>query len=261
MSILAGICLFLFGCKQQSDTSEFKVVSLSPAMTEIIFALNAQNHLVGVTTYCTYPEEAQSITKVGDFSNPSLERIVGLKPDLVIVTTPEQNRIKQQLEQLDIQTLASEPRTVQDVYTEILEIGGQLHATEKAESIVQNMKTIIKPVEGSKKRVYIELSPRPLVTIGNTTFLNELVELAGGANIFAEHEKAYPVVAQETVIQRDPEIIIILHPEPFGTRVGWQNIAAVQNSQVFTNLDQDHLMRPGPRLVYGYKALLDILHD
>jgi iron complex transport system substrate-binding protein len=261
LSALVCMCLFLSGCKQQINASRFKIVSLSPATTEIIFALNAQDHLVGVTTYCTYPEETRTITQVGDFSNPSLERIVGLKPDLVIVTTPEQNRIKQQLEQLHIHTYTSEPRTMKDVYTDILEIGKQLNATEKAESIVQYMNTIIKPVEGPKKRVYVELSPRPLVTIGNATFLNELIDLAGGKNIFSDHDKAYPVVSPEAVILRDPEIIIVLHPQNFGERIGWNNVYAVRNGRIFTDLDQDHLMRPGPRLVFGFRALCNVIND
>jgi iron complex transport system substrate-binding protein len=260
--ILSVACLFVIpACRSQTPARAPNVVSLSPAITEIIFALKEQDHLVGVTTYCTYPEQAQSITKVGDFSNPSLERIVGLKPDLVIVNTPEQKRIKHQLEQLHIQTFASEPRTMQDVYTEILEIGEHLHATEKAESIVQHMKTVIQPVKRSERRVYVELSPRPLVTIGSTTFLNELIAMAGGRNVFDDRDNPYPVVAQEVVIQRDPEIIIILHPESFGNRVGWSNVSAVQNNRIYHDLNQDHLMRPGPRLVLGYSALVDVIND
>jgi len=237
------------------------VVSLSPAMTEILFALNTQDKLVGVTTFCTYPEDARSIAKVGDFSNPSLERIVGLKPDLVIVNTPEQQRIQQQLKQLGINVFESSPHTMQDIFDEIIDIGTRMNAAEVAESIVTYMKEAIKPVEGTKKCVYIELSSRPLITIGSTTFLNELLELAGGTNIFNDHSQSYPVVTQETVIERDPEIIIILHPEPFGDRIGWSNIKAVKTGRIFSDITQDHLMRPGPRLVLGFRELEKAIHD
>jgi iron complex transport system substrate-binding protein len=262
MILFAGTCLlFLSHCRPQAITPGYKVVSLSPAMTEVIFALNAQEKLVGVTTYCTYPEQAQSITKIGDFSNPSLERIIGLKPDLVIVNTPEQQRLKRQLEQLNITIFESSPQSLQDIYDEIRAIGAKLNATHTAESIVTYMKESIIPSGTIKKRVYVELSPRPLITIGSTTFLDELLDMAGGENIFSDHAKPYPVVTQEAVIERDPQIIILLHPEPFGTRVGWNNVSAVKNGTIFTELNQDHLMRPGPRLVEGFRALTNALHD
>jgi iron complex transport system substrate-binding protein len=150
---------------------------------------------------------------------------------------------------------------MQDIYDEILDIGTKLDAAEAAESIIIHMKATIRPSGGAKKRVYVELSSRPLITIGNATFLNELLDIAGGTNIFNDHTKPYPVVTQEAVIERDPQIIILLHPEPFGNRLGWSKITAVRNDKIFSELNQDHLMRPGPRLVLGFKTLVNTIYD
>lgn len=265
-------------CEKPVSHTGFKIVSLSPAMTEIIFTLGAAQHLVGVTTFCNYPEQAKSIYKIGDFSNPSLERIVGLKPDLVIVNLPEQMRIKRQLEKLNINIFISSPGTLEDIYSEIIEIGSILKKERAADSLVNYMKMHIsrgdkpvlpvpKHIEGnavegsSKKRVYIELSPKPLVTVGAPSFLNELLEMAGAENIFADLGKDYPVVPQEEVIKRNPDIIIVLHPVSIKDRMGWQMVAAIKNNRVYTSLNQDHLMRPGPRLVIGFEQLKRIMDE
>ena len=265
-------------CEKPVSHTGFKIVSLSPAMTEIVFTLGAAQDLVGVTTFCNYPEQAKKIYKIGDFSNPSLERIVGLKPDLVIVNLPEQMRIKRQLEKLNINIFISSPRTLDDIYNEIIEIGRILKKEQAADSLVNYMKMhisrVYKPVlpvpkyiegnavEGSsKKRIYIELSPKPLVTVGAPSFLNELLEMAGAENIFADLVKDYPVVPQEEVIKRNPDIIIVLHPEKITDRLGWRKITAIKNNAVYTTLNQDHLMRPGPRLVIGFKELKEIIDE
>lgn len=265
-------------CEKPVSHTGFKIVSLSPAMTEIVFTLGAAQDLVGVTTFCDYPEQAKYIYKIGDFSNPSLERIVGRKPDLVIVNLPEQMRIKRQLEKLNINIFVSSPRTLEDIYDEIIKIGRILKKEQAADSLVNYMKMRIsrvdKPVlpvpkyiegnavEGSsKKRVYIELAPRPLVTIGAPSFLNELLAMAGAENIFADLGKDYPVVPQEEVIKRNPDVIIVLHPEKITDRLGWRKITAIKNNAVYTTLNQDHLMRPGPRLVIGFKELKEIIDE
>lgn len=231
-------------------------------MTENIFALGAAQDLVGVTTFCDYPEEAKKIYKIGDFSNPSLERIVSLKPDLVIVNLPEQMRIKKELEKLKINIFISSPRTLDDIYDEIIEIGRIVKKQQAADSLVNYMKMHISTVDrSSKKRVYIELSPKPLVTIGAPSFLNELLEMAGGKNIFADLGKDYPVVPQEEVIKRNPDVIIVLHPEDIRDRLGWRTITAISNNKVYTTLNQDHLMRPGPRLIIGFEQLKRIMDE
>lgn len=224
-------------------------------MTEVIYALGAQDDLAGVTAYSDYPDAARKIPLVGDFSNPSLERIVGLKPDLVIVNLPEQKRIKDQLEAYKIPVYVTEPESLADIYRDIAYLGGRIGRQRAADSLVSYMRKLIRPNGRPPKSVYIELSPRPLITVGRNNFLNEIVEMAGGKNIFGDLQRPYPVVNQEEVIKRDPEIIIVLHPAGIEDRIGWRKIRAVRNERVYPDLNQDQLLRPGPRLVLGFQAL------
>lgn len=249
-------------CDKPSVKPGFKIVSISPAMTEILFAVGAGNDIVGVTTFCNYPEAAKKIYKIGDFSNPSIERIVGLKPDIVIVNLPEQMRIKKQLEKLGVTIFVSSPKSLNDIYKEIAGIGKIVKKERVADSLIHYMKMNIGPSEHKRKKgVYIELSPRPLVTIGAHSFLNEMLEMAGGKNIFSDLNKDYPVVSQEEVIKRNPEIIILLHPGNITDRLAWKKIAAIKKDKVYTNLNQDHILRPGPRLVEGFKELQRIIRE
>ncbi len=254
--------IFLLACERTTHSEGMRVVSLSPAMTEIIFALHAEDALVGVTTFCDFPERAQQKSTVGDFSNPSIERIIALKPSLVIINLPEQSRIQKQLEQLNIPVFTSSPTSLRVLYTEVTEFGRLLNRHAEAESLVRYMQTNIRPhTTGAATMVYIELSPRPLVTIGGQSYLNEMLEMAGGMNIFSDLAKPYPVVGQEAIIKRNPEIIIVLHPGRIADRLGWQRITAVRNNRIYTDLDEDLLMRPGPRLVDGFRALVKCIHE
>jgi iron complex transport system substrate-binding protein len=231
-------------------------------MTEMLFILGAGDRIVGVTTFCDFPEQAKQITKVGDFSYPSVECIVALKPDLVIVNLPEQKRIQRDLEKLGINIFVSSPKSLMDVYNELSAIGNKLGAGQRADSLIHYMKHNLQSLtQENAKRVFVEISPRPIITIGAATFLSDLIERAGGTNIFSDLDKDYPVVNQEAVITRNPEIIIVLHPEDISGRMGWQKISAIKNNRIYTDLNPDHLMRPGPRLVNGYRQLKRIIND
>lgn len=231
-------------------------------MTEILFGLGAEDKIVGVTTFCNFPAQAKTITKVGDFSHPSLERIVALKPDLVIVNLPEQGRIKKELDKLKLETFVSTHKSLSDIYVEILTLGAMLGQKREADSLVQYMRTNLERITPEhRKRVYVEISPKPIITIGAQTFLNDLIDRAGGTNIFADLDKDYPVVGQETVIMRDPDIIIVLHPEDITGRTGWRKVNAIKNGHVYKDIDPDLLMRPGPRLVQGFRQLGQIIND
>jgi len=249
------IALLCTVCQSPKVKPGYRIVSLSPGMTEVIFALGAQDDLAGVTTYCDYPVAAQKLTRVGDFSHPSLERIVSLKPDLVIVNLPEQNRIKTELEPYKIPIFATAPESLADIYREITSLGSRIGRQRAADSLVAFMRERIRGTGRKPKSVYIELSPRPLITVGRNNFLNEMVEMAGGKNVFDDLGRSYPVVNQEEVIKRNPEIIIVLHPEEIKDRIGWNNIEAVRKSRIYRDLNQDQLLRPGPRLVLGFQDL------
>ncbi len=253
--------VIILACNRTLSPPGHRIISLSPAMTEIIYALNADDMLIGTTTFCDYPEAARSKPKVGDFSNPSLERIVALKPSLVIVNPPEQNRIRTELEKLKINMFVSAPTSLDSLYQEIRSLGNMIGKKKKADSLVSLMQNNLPVLKNSGRRVYVEISSRPLVTIGRNAFLNELLSRAGAVNIFADINDAYPIVNQEAVIKRNPQIIIILHPETINDRTGWHRIDAIKNNCLYYNIDPELLLRPGPRLVQGYEKLREILVD
>jgi iron complex transport system substrate-binding protein len=258
ISLLALCCI---SCAQNQTGSAYRIISLSPAMTEILFSIGAGDQIVGVTTFCDFPEDAKRIPQVGDFSHPSIERIVGLKPDLVIVNLPEQGRIKKDLDKLGIKTFVSSPTSLFELYGELSVLGADLGEQKAVDSLISYMKQNLQAVTSNNRpKVYVEISPRPLVTVGAHSFLNNLIHDAGGVNIFEDLEKDYPVISQEAVIARDPDIIIVLHPEGVTGRIGWQNIQAIKNGRVYDDLDPDLLMRPGPRLILGFKRLKDIIN-
>jgi iron complex transport system substrate-binding protein len=231
-------------------------------MTEILFSLGAGDRIVGATTFCDYPPAAKKITRVGDFSHPSIERIIALKPDLVIVHLPEQRRIQEELKKLRIEIFLSSPRSLSEIYTEISALGRAIGLEKQSDSLIAYMKlNLVAVTPRHRKRIYVEISPKPIVTIGGLTFLDDLIYRAGGVNIFADLKKDYPVVTQESVIMRNPEIIIVLHPESITGRTGWRKIDAIEKARVYTDLDPDCLMRPAPRLIQGFKRLKEIIND
>lgn len=262
--------IFNFNCSKSQPTSASKrVISLVPSITEIVFALGKDSLLVGNTIYCDYPEGAKQIYKVGDFSSPSLEKILKRKPTLVLATLPEQKTIVEQLKQNKIQVFTSRPRTVDSVLSEIMEIGELLDARDQANVLVMALKN--KLTEIAKKnpnmidspKVYIEISGTPIMTIGNLSYINDLIRYAGAKNVFADIDREYIVTNSEELILRNPDVILILHPSAkkaqVRKRLGWSQITAVKKGRIYDELNPDYFFRPGPRFIYGVEDLANIL--
>jgi len=259
--LIAAIALLLVQGCVRVPTSTGKVVSLVPSVTEIIYALGQERQLAGNTTFCNYPAQARDVYKVGDFSNPSVERILALKPRLVFATLPEQQTTVERLKQMGIRVFVSRPVNLDSMLQEILRIGQELGVAARAETLVSGMKERLGriPVPSLKPRVYLEISEQPLMSVGAGSFIAEAVVRAGGENIFGAVRKEYPEVSQEQVIARNPEIIIILHPQSkakdVALRLGWQNVAAVKAGRIYDDVDPDLLLRSGPRIIDGIEAL------
>lgn len=244
-----------------------RVVSLVPSVTEVIFALGAQAKLVGVTTFCDYPPEAKLKPKVGDFSNPSLERISSLQPEVVFATTPEQNSTINSLENLGVKVFSIQPESVDGILRSIENTAKILSTRIAADSLVRRLRsqleyvsTLVQDVE--PKEVYVEIAENPLVTATDGSFVGELVTLAGGTSI-AEGAKPYVVMNPERVVGKDPAVIIIAHPastpEQVKARIGWDSITAVRKNRVYT-VDANLVLRPGPRIVQAVLQLLEKIH-
>ncbi|MCL4426505.1 MAG: cobalamin-binding protein [Firmicutes bacterium] len=244
-----------------------RIVSLAPSNTEILFALGLGDKVVGVTSYCDYPVEAKSKEKIGGFSDPSVEKIVALKPDLVVATGMHEKVVKQ-LDSLKIPVVAINPTRFAEVYGTFELLGQVTGSQKKAGEVIGEMKKkvdeITKKVGNSPKpRVFYEVWDEPLMTAGPGTFINDLIILAGGNNIAADAQKAYPQYSLELLLQRDPEVMIFPSgkntPEKIMSRPGWQSLAAIKNKRVVA-VDPNLVSRPGPRLVQGLELFARGIH-
>ncbi|MBW2298440.1 MAG: ABC transporter substrate-binding protein [Deltaproteobacteria bacterium] len=169
-----------------------RLVALAPNITEIVFDLGKEKMLVGVTTYSDYPEEAKNIPKVGSYIHLDLERIVALQPDLCLAIK-DGNPIDtvMRLEALGIPVYAVDPRNLESVMRTLVRVGGLLHAEDKAEDIVADMRKRISRVDAmvayvqKRPRVFFQIGVAPIVSIGSDTFIHELVVRAGGKNFYS----------------------------------------------------------------------------
>jgi iron complex transport system substrate-binding protein len=245
-----------------------RVITLAPSITEIAFALKCGDRVVGVSSYCTYPSAAQSKPKVGGAIDSDEEKILQLKPDLVIVQG--KHRVVTQLcrdNQIDV--LHCNARSLSDIYEAIQSIGARLGVLERANRLVSeikgHMQRISKSVaaNGGRPRVFLAVGRNlgepfgKLSTVGRDSYLTELIEIAGGESIFSNHEIDYPQIALGELVKRAPDVIIELMPDggdPGELRrrsleqwKGLNSIPAVESARVFV-LTEDFTLRAGPRV-------------
>jgi iron complex transport system substrate-binding protein len=211
---------------------------------------------------------------VGGFSNPNVEKIVALKPDLVLATNMHEQAVRR-LEEVGIPVAVVSPKTVEGVLESIEWIGRLTATSEGAARLVADLKDRIKKVETVVEKiplekrpwVYYEVYSDPLMTAGPQTFIGQLIELAGGRNIAYDAQTDYPEFSAEVIIERNPEVIIFpqwhgsesLTVEQVKSRSGWQEIRAVKNNRVF-GVDVNIVFRPGPRIVDALELLARIIH-
>jgi iron complex transport system substrate-binding protein len=241
------------------------VVSLVPSVTEIIYAVGAGDRLAGNTTECDFPAAAQKVYKVGDFVNPDLERITALKPALVFLALPVHAALAERLTELGIPYYASRPASLDAVFAEVESVGRLVGRAEAAGALSARLQLELAMVEpaGDSPRVYVEISSTPPMSAGGGTFINDIIERAGGRNVFARVAQEYPVVDAERLVSLDPEVILILHPASSAAevrrRLGWERISAVREGRVYDGLDPDLFFRPGPRVVEAVRVLARLL--
>ncbi len=249
-----------------------RIVSFAPSLTEMVYALGAGDRLVGVTSWCTFPPQARSKTVVGDFSNPNWERIVSLRPDLVILVAGERSPILSRLRALGIPAAAFRSESVDDVTSDAGTLGRLLGREAASDSLValilSGLDSLRMQVAGvppaDRPRVFAEISDRPLVTAGPGSFLGQLIELAGGTNVAGRVGEPYAAVDPETVVRGRPDVILVLHPDPspdeVRRRLGWSSVPAVRNGRIVTGLDLDLVLRPGPRLAQAARKLHEVIY-
>lgn len=250
-----------------------KVVSLSPACTEILFALGAGDAVVGVTEYCDYPAEAVSKPKVGGFSGKtiSIESIVSFGPDLVIAEGGMHRRVIDLLEASGIRCYAAEAFRLADAYRVIREIGTLVGRSADAERIAYEMRSRIDKTASivagfPRPSVFWIVWDDPLMTAGGRTFIADAIERAGGNSLFAGASEQYPIVSLEAVIAADPDWLLSgtdhgekMNAKSLSQRNGWRSLTAVRENRIAL-IHADSINRAAPRLADAVEALARVLH-
>lgn len=248
-----------------------RLVSLAPSITESLYAIEAGDRLVGVTPFCDYPPEARRKPKVG-YTNPNLETIVSLKPDLVLAPRdfirPD---LLAKLEQLKVPAFILDVRRLDDIPSHIQAIGRMVGRSEQADRVALDIRRRLlefkTKTDGlSRPRVLYVLNSEPLISVGPGSFIHEVIETAGGRNVGAGASSPYPRLSIEEVLKEDPQVIIFPHGTSEGIPRGeqelwkrWSSMTAVKTN-AFHQISGDVLNRPGPRIVQGLEALAAIIH-
>jgi cobalamin transport system substrate-binding protein len=241
-----------------------RIVSLAPSVTETLFALGLGSRVVGVTTFCDYPPEALAIEKIGDTMRPSVEKIVALKPDLVIASTASQlEEYVKRLDELGIPVYVSSPRDLDGVLDSILRVSEVAGVPARGRSLTDQLRGRIERVQSRvagrrKPRVLILLGTSPLITAGGSSFINDLVARAGGESITAGQRAEYPQYSLEAAVAGQPEAILLQAAEA-DLPAPLLKTPAVRDGRVF-RLDDALLLRPGPRIVDALEQLAAKLH-
>lgn len=247
-----------------------RVITLAPNLTEIVFAIGAGDRVVGNTTYCDYPAEAKNIAKVGDTLHPSLERIIALRPQVVIVSTASQLEVfTQQLQSQNIAVFVTDPHDLEGVFKSIEQIGRMLGEEQQSQALVQKLRARTSAVEEAVQRVppvrvFYQVSNEPLYTAGRDAFVTDLMRRAGAVSVTGDVPGAWPKFSNESALAARPDAIIL----PTGGSMGaananvaeaLRNSPAVQAGRVY-KINDDHLARPGPRAVDGLEEMAHALH-
>jgi iron complex transport system substrate-binding protein len=270
--ILAGQVVDQVGRTLVVPENPTRVIALAPSITEVIFDLGQENKLVGVTQYSTHPTEAESLPRVGSYVRLDIEKIVSLKPDLCIaIKDGNPKHIVDKIVSLGIPVYVIDPRSLMQIMDTITRLGSLLHTEKAAAELVTDLEKRIGQVQTlakkarNKPRVFFQIDAEPLFSAGDNTFIDELIELAGGINT-AAGENPYPRYSWEDILLLQPEIVLIssmaggLNPEDLvRSWKKWDQISAVINNQVFV-VEADLFDRPTPRLIDVLEVIAAIIH-
>jgi len=253
-----------------------RIVSLAPSNTELLFAVGAGEQVVGREDFSDYPVEALDIPSVGgSMGDYNLEAIVALQPDLVLLTELHSPELVQSLEALGLTVYyLGNPVVLEDLYSNLEIVGKLTGHDDEAASLIEELKNRVNKVDElvatttTRPVIFYELDatdPAKPWTAGPGTFVDQLVNRAGGVNLGSSLQGAWVQVSQEELIIQDPDMIFLgdaaygVTPDQVAARAGWENLQAVTSEQIFS-FDDDLVSRPGPRLVDGLIEFARLLH-
>ncbi len=257
------------GVEVTLDEPAMRIVSMAPANTEIAYAIGAGDKMVAGTSYDDYPEEATALPKIGDFANPSVEKIASFEPDLVLAAGGIQDKLRTKLEELGMKVYVVDPTTYDGVIATIENIGKLAGADEGAATVTDEMTAAQMDVRAlvgdlAKATTFLEIYSEPLMTAGRDTFIDDMITIAGGENIGASAGSGFPNFSTEVLVQKDPAVYIadsgsMSEPGDIDKRPGFSELTAVKDGKVFV-IDDNLIARPGPRLAEGLRELAGMIH-
>ena len=243
--------------------ANLRIISLSPTLTEILFELGVGESVVGVTTYCVYPPEAQQKEKIGDFVNPNIEKMLSLQPDLIFAERWSSSKIVARLQEagLNVAEVRS-PHSIEEIYQVIHQVGQAVKKDDRARVIEADMRKRIDLIRAQAERmtyrpkIYIEID-LPSWTVGRNSYTSEAVTLCGARNIFEDVEKPALQVSNEVIIERNPDIILSFDAPAteYLQRPGWARVKAVQQRKIIDDVGRNLLSHGNHRLVAGMEQL------
>ncbi len=258
-----------------------RVVSIAPGLTEAIFALDAEDRLVGRSDFCYYPPEALKVPSVGGTVNPSVEAVVGLEPDLVLVIRGTPTEVIESLRGAGLNVMAHGPSTLSEVIEDVRALGRYLGIESRADRLADELARRRDAVAGRgramltggrRPTVLFVVEVEPVFAAGPGSFVHDMIELSGGANVVAGsggEVSPWPQLSLEAVVDLDPDIIVAAlegHTGEAGAlamlrdRDGWRELTAVQKRRVF-DVDPDLMVRSGPRLIDGLERMAEIVRQ
>jgi cobalamin transport system substrate-binding protein len=247
-----------------------RLVSIGPSITAFLFALGAGPRVVGVDDFSDEPAEAATREHVGGIK-VNFEKVVALKPDLVLSVKFSDGTIEK-LQSTSLNVLVVDPQTISDVSKTAALLGRAVGAD--GEALARSIQQRVDAVKAktatatARPRVYHEIDasdPAKIFTVGPGSYINDLIDIAGGVNVAARAPSAYPQLSAEEILRTDPEIIVLAadayssKPSDVVSRQGWSIIAAVKSNRIFT-IDPNLINRPGPRVGEAAEAYAKLVH-
>ena len=252
-----------------------RIVALTPADCEILYAIGAGDMLVGRGEYCDYPAQVLEVPAVASGSETNIEQIIALNPVVLVMGDMDQpDELVARLEAAGIRVVVSEAGDIAGVYTAIDMIGRLMGREDNASAVIASMKSSFdslteKSTGGGTQTMFFEVSPLQwgLWTAGTDTFMDEIATMLGMKNCF-DDVSGWAEISEEQVLERNPDFIVTITmyygegptpEEEILSRAGWENVTAVKNNKIL-NLQNNELSRPAPRLAEGAQLLFDFLY-
>ena len=255
-----------------------RIICMTPSVTETVFALECGDRIIGVSDFCDYPAEAANLEKLGGFINPNLERLLALSPDLIIAQGKSE-RIIEFCQRENVPFLQVQMSNIESVFHDINQIATALGCPAQAQKLTHQIQDSLDKISSltatlDRPRVFLSLyrtggSLTGITTVGGNTFLSELIDIAGGANIFADLQKEYPQISKESLLKRQPDIVIepyqhdTLNENQIQQRLAeWQELGAIpatQNNRIYF-IHESTILKPGPRLAQIADYLARLIH-